>query len=136
MTNVPSDLRYTKTHEWVKTDGDTVEVGVDDYAQEQLGDITYLELPDVGTEVVQGEPLGVVESVKAATDVYAPVTGEVVEALLVTHYDPIYRESMRRNFPALEAPDCPSLDWDGSAAGLAAAAAQAATNTAPGATRG
>jgi glycine cleavage system H protein len=80
MTNVPSDLRYTKTHEWVKTDGDVVEVGVDDYAQEQLGDITYLELPDAGTEVTQGEPLGVVESVKAATDIYAPVTGEVVEA--------------------------------------------------------
>jgi len=60
-------------------------------------------------------------------------TAEVVEALLVTHYDPIYRESMRRNFPALEAPDCPSLDWDGSAAGLATAAARA-TNTASGAT--
>ena len=80
MANVPSDLRYTKTHEWVRVDGDTVVCGVDDYAQEQLGDITYLELPDAGTEVVQGEPLGVVESVKAATDVYAPVTGEVVEA--------------------------------------------------------
>lgn len=81
MTNVPSDLRYTKTHEWVRVEDDgTVVTGVDDYAQEQLGDITYLELPDAGTEVVQGEPLGVVESVKAATDVYAPVTGEIVEA--------------------------------------------------------
>jgi len=79
MTNVPSDLRYSKTHEWVKVDGDTAEIGVDDYAQEQLGDITYLELPESGSEVTQGEPLGVVESVKAASDIYAPVSGEVIE---------------------------------------------------------
>ena len=80
MTNVPSDLRYSTTHEWVKIDGDTAEIGVDDYAQEQLGDITYLELPESGSEVTQGEPLGVVESVKAASDIYAPVSGEVIEA--------------------------------------------------------
>ena len=80
MANIPSDLRYTQTHEWVRVNGDVVEVGMDDYAQEQLGDITYLELPEQGAEVVQDEPLGVVESVKAASDIYAPVSGEVVEA--------------------------------------------------------
>ena len=80
MANIPSDLRYTQTHEWVRVNGDVVEVGMDDYAQEQLGDITYLELPEQGAEVVQDEPLGVVESVNAASDIYAPVSGEVVEA--------------------------------------------------------
>jgi glycine cleavage system H protein len=74
----PRYLRYTKTHEWVKLDGDVATIGLADYAQSELGDITYLELPDVGTEIAQSEPLGVVESVKAASDIYAPVDGEVV----------------------------------------------------------
>ncbi|HET7036910.1 MAG TPA: glycine cleavage system protein GcvH [Thermomicrobiaceae bacterium] len=80
MPNIPSDLRYSQTHEWVRVNGDVAEIGMDDYAQEQLGDITYLELPEQGAEVAQGEPLGVVESVKAASDIYSPVSGAVVES--------------------------------------------------------
>lgn len=76
--NAPRDLRYTTTHEWVRTEDGVVTVGLSDYAQNELGDITFLELPEVGDEVTKGEPLGVVESVKAATDIYAPVSGEVV----------------------------------------------------------
>ncbi len=75
----PKDLRYTKTHEWVRLDGEVATIGITDYAQSELGDITFLDLPDVGSALTQGEPLGVVESVKAASDVYAPVGGEVVE---------------------------------------------------------
>jgi glycine cleavage system H protein len=75
----PKDLRYTKTHEWVRLDGDLATIGLSDFAQNELGDITYLELPEVGDAVTQSEPLGVVESVKAASDIYAPVGGEVVE---------------------------------------------------------
>ena len=75
----PKDLRYTKSHEWVRLDGDIAIVGVTDYAQNELGDITYLELPEIGGSVTGGEPFGVVESVKAASDIYTPVDGEVVE---------------------------------------------------------
>lgn len=74
----PRNLLYTKTHEWVKVDGDRATIGVTDYAQSELGDITYLELPDVGDEVSGGDPFGVVESVKAASDIYSPLNGEVV----------------------------------------------------------
>jgi glycine cleavage system H protein len=77
--SVPSDLRYTKSHEWARLDGDVVTVGMTDYAQSELGDITYLELPDAGASFAAEEPFGVVESVKAASDIYAPVGGEVVE---------------------------------------------------------
>lgn len=80
MVQVKSDLRYSKTHEWVKVDGDTVTMGVSDFAQSELGDITYLELPEPGESVTQSEPLGVIESVKAASDIYSPVSGEIVEA--------------------------------------------------------
>lgn len=75
----PKDLKYTKTHEWVRVDGDTVFVGITDAAQNELGDITYLELPEAGDAITSGEPFGVVESVKAASDMYSPVDGEVVE---------------------------------------------------------
>ena len=79
MASIPADLKYTKSHEWVRIDGDVATVGMTDYAQSELGDITYLELPDPGTEVAATEPFGVVESVKAASDIYAPVAGEVIE---------------------------------------------------------
>jgi glycine cleavage system H protein len=75
----PSDLRYTKTHEWVRLDGDVATVGLTDFAQTELGDITYLELPEPGIAVTHDEPFGVVESVKAASDIYAPIDGEVIE---------------------------------------------------------
>ena len=74
-----SDLRYTKEHEWVRLDGDLATVGISDYAQEQLGELVFVELPEIGRQVSQGGSLAVVESVKAASDVYAPVGGEVVE---------------------------------------------------------
>jgi glycine cleavage system H protein len=74
-----SDLRYTKEHEWVRAEGDIVTVGITPFAQEQLGDVVYVELPEVGRKVEQGKEMAVVESVKAASEVYAPLTGEVVE---------------------------------------------------------
>ncbi|HNR32522.1 MAG TPA: glycine cleavage system protein GcvH [Candidatus Hydrogenedentes bacterium] len=73
----PKRLRYTKDHEWVGRDGDTYVVGITDYAQEQLGDVTYVELPEVGRRVAAEEETAVVESVKAASDVFAPVAGTV-----------------------------------------------------------
>jgi glycine cleavage system H protein len=74
-----AETKYTKDHEWVRIEGDTVTVGITDYAQEQLGDVVYVELPDVGKAVKAGDEAAVVESVKAASEVYAPVSGEVVE---------------------------------------------------------
>jgi glycine cleavage system H protein len=71
-------LRFTKDHEWIRQDGDTAVIGITDYAQQQLGDIVYVELPAVGTLVVAGKEAAVVESAKAASEVYAPVSGEVV----------------------------------------------------------
>ena len=77
--NVPADLKYTQSHEWVKQESDgTITVGITDHAQEALGDIVFLELPDAGRSVKAGEDCAVVESVKAASDIYAPVAGEVV----------------------------------------------------------
>jgi glycine cleavage system H protein len=72
-------MRFTKDHEWVAVAGDIVTVGVTAYAAEQLGDVVFIELPDVGKAVNAGDPLAVVESVKAASDVYSPISGEVVE---------------------------------------------------------
>ena len=77
--NTPTELRYAATHEWASREGELVRVGISDYAQEQLGDIVFVEFPEVGREVEQGEAFGVVESVKAVDDLCAPVTGEVVE---------------------------------------------------------
>ena len=74
-----SGLRFAETHEWVKNDGDTATVGISEYAQSQLGDVIYLELPAVGQKLDAGARLGVIESVKAASDLYSPVTGEVSE---------------------------------------------------------
>ncbi len=74
-----STLRYTKDHEWIRLDGETATIGITNYAQEQLGDVVFVELPEVGKEVAAGDEAAVVESVKAASEVYAPVAGEVVE---------------------------------------------------------
>jgi glycine cleavage system H protein len=79
MPRVPSDLMYTKEHEWAKTEGDRVRVGITDYAQEQLGDVVFVELPKVGAKVTQHKGFGVVESVKAVSDLFAPLSGTVVE---------------------------------------------------------
>ena len=77
--SVPADLRFTKEHEWVRIEGDTATFGISDHAQEALGDIVFVELPEVGRSIDAGEAYGVVESVKAVSDVYAPVAGEVIE---------------------------------------------------------
>jgi glycine cleavage system H protein len=78
---VPKELRYTESHEWVRRESDgSVSVGITDHAQEQLGDIVFVEAPQVGRKVAAGESVGVVESVKAASDIYAPIAGEIVAA--------------------------------------------------------
>src|SRR5277367_2039703 len=79
MSNVPDGLRYAKTHEWLRIEADgTATVGITDYAQASLGDITYVGVPKVGAELMRGSPFGVVESVKAASDVYVPASGTVL----------------------------------------------------------
>lgn len=80
MANIPKELRYTREHEWAKQEGDKVRVGITDYAQEQLGDVVFVELPKAGAKVTASKAFGVVESVKAVSDLFAPVSGEVVEA--------------------------------------------------------
>ena len=86
--NIPADLKYTASHEWVRLDGDTVTVGISDHAQEELTDVVFVELPAVGRAVDAGDPTAVVESVKAASDIYAPVGGEVVEVNPEVEADP------------------------------------------------
>jgi glycine cleavage system H protein len=83
-----SELRYTKDHEWLRMDGDTATVGISDHAQNALGDVVFVDLPEVGREVAAGEPVAVVESVKAASDVYAPISGEIVEVNSALAEDP------------------------------------------------
>ena len=80
MTNYPENFRFTKEHEWVSVEGDIGTVGISDHAQHELGDIVYVDLPKPGTPVVQGKTIGSVESVKAVSDIYSPVSGEIVEA--------------------------------------------------------
>ncbi len=77
--SVPQDLRYVDSHEWVRIDGDVATVGITDHAQEQLGDVVYVDLPDVGDAVDKGEEAGEIESVKAVSSIYAPLSGEIVE---------------------------------------------------------
>jgi glycine cleavage system H protein len=78
MSNIPSDLKYTKSHEWVRVSGDTATVGITDHAQHELTDVVFVELPEVGRKVKAGEACAVVESVKTASDIYSPVSGEIV----------------------------------------------------------
>lgn len=83
-----SEIRFTKDHEWIRLDGDVATVGITDHAQEALGDLVFVELPEPGREVAEGEACAVVESVKAASDVYAPLTGRVTEANAALVEDP------------------------------------------------
>ena len=79
MSNIPSHLQYTESHEWVSSEDDgSARIGISDHAQQELGDLVYVELPAVGDELGQGDPCAVVESVKAASDIYAPVSGKVI----------------------------------------------------------
>ena len=79
MSEVPSELKFLSSHEWVLVEGDIATIGVSDHAQELLGELVYVELPEVGTTVAAGDSVGVIESVKAASDTYAPISGEVTE---------------------------------------------------------
>ena len=79
MANVPADLKYTRDHEWAKREGERIRVGITAFAQDQLGDVVFVELPKVGAKVTQKQAFGVVESVKAVSDLFAPLSGEVVE---------------------------------------------------------
>ena len=86
--NVPQDCRYTKEHEWVRVEGDIILVGITDYAQSALGDIVFVELPKVGLKLVAEQPFGSVEAVKAVSDLFSPVNGEVVEVNAAIGDDP------------------------------------------------
>lgn len=94
MSNVPAELRYARSHEWVRVDGDLATVGITDHAQHELTDVVFVELPAVGRRLQAGEACAVVESVKTASDVYAPVSGEVVAVneQLATHPDLVNRD--------------------------------------------
>ena len=86
--NIPSDLRYANSHEWIRLEGEIATVGISDHAQEELTDVVFVELPAVGRVVDAGDPTAVVESVKAASDIYAPVSGEIVEVNPDVEADP------------------------------------------------
>lgn len=86
--NIPTDLRYNNSHEWVRLDGDIATIGISDHAQAELTDVVFVELPAVGRSVDVGDPTAVVESVKAASDIYAPVSGEIVEGNPEVEADP------------------------------------------------
>lgn len=88
MTQVPDDRRYTKEHEWAREEGGRILVGITDYAQDQLGDVVFVGLPEAGTEVEAGKPLGEVESTKSVSDVYSPVSGKVLEKNAEVEGDP------------------------------------------------
>ena len=77
--NTPNDIKYTKEHEWVSLDGETATIGITDYAQSQLGDIVFVEFPDINFEINQNETFGVIEAVKTVADLFAPVSGEIIE---------------------------------------------------------
>ena len=87
--NIPADLKYTKEHEWVKVDGNVATIGITDYAQGELGDIVFVELPDIGADVRQMDSFGTIEAVKAVSDVYSPVTGTVKEVNSALDDDPM-----------------------------------------------
>ena len=116
----PTDWRYSKDHEWVRPDGDTVRIGITDFAQQELGDIVYVEVPEAGTEVKAGDTLGTIESVKAVSEIFAPVSGTVVsvnEAL--DEYPrpkievPDQKEDGRKNDEEERKPPAPAAGRDG-----------------------
>jgi glycine cleavage system H protein len=88
MSDIPSDLKYTKSHEWVRTAGDAATIGITDHAQTELTDIVFVELPEAGRKVKAGDACAVVESVKTASDIYAPVSGEILESNKTVVNDP------------------------------------------------
>lgn len=120
MSNVPANLKYTEEHEWVKVEGDLIVVGITDHAQSALGDVVFLDLPDAGRKLTKGKAFGVVESVKAVSDLYAPVDGEVVEvnkglvdAPEAVNKDPYGAAWMLKVKPSSAAEAAALLDADG-----------------------
>jgi len=113
MANVPKDLKYTREHEWAKQEGDSVRVGITAYAQEQLGDVVFVELPKVGAKVTATKNFGVVESVKAVSDLFAPISGEVVElnAELPNAPEIVNQDPYGRGWMILIAPSNPG-EWE------------------------
>ncbi len=87
--NIPAELKYTKEHEWVKIEGNLATIGITDYAQGELGDIVFIELPDIKAEVEQGKPFGTIEAVKAVSDMYSPLSGKVAEVNSALDDDPM-----------------------------------------------
>ena len=79
MSDIPTDLKYASSHEWVNVEGDTAIIGISDHAQDELTELVFIELPDIGRVLAAGDPCAVVESVKTASDIYAPVSGQVIE---------------------------------------------------------
>jgi glycine cleavage system H protein len=111
--NYPDDLKYTEQHEWARVDGNSVWVGITDFAQDALGDVVYVDIPEVGTEVRAGEPFGEVESTKSVSDVYAPVTGTVAARndALVDSPELVNRDPYGDGWMvAIEASDASELD--------------------------
>ena len=113
MANVPKELRYTREHEWAKQEGTRVRVGITAYAQEQLGDVVFVELPKLGARVTASKPFGVVESVKAVSDLFAPVSGEIVEinAELPNKPETVNQEPYGKGWMIVIAPSS-KAEWD------------------------
>lgn len=88
MSDIPAELRFAESHEWARKDGDLIVVGISDHAQEALGDVVFVELPEIGKVFAAGDTAGVVESVKAASDIYSPVAGEVIEVNETLGHEP------------------------------------------------
>lgn len=110
MSNVPAELRYSREHEWAKREGDLVRIGITDFAQAQLGDVVFVELPKVGARVTAMRALGVVESVKAVSDLFAPVSGEVLEvnAELVKKPETVNQDPYGRGWMVVVTLDAPA----------------------------
>lgn len=114
MANVPQELRYTQEHEWARREGDRVRIGITDYAQQQLGDVVFVELPAIGARVTAHQSFGVVESVKSVSDLYAPMTGEVVEINAELKSNPalVNRDPYGQGWMIVIRPSQPA-EWDG-----------------------
>jgi glycine cleavage system H protein len=114
MSNVPVDLRYTREHEWARQEGDRIRVGITHFAQEQLGDVVFVELPKSGARVRAHQTFGVVESVKAVSDLFAPVSGEIAEvnAELAQKPETVNQDPYGRGWMLVVAPADPT-EWDG-----------------------
>ena len=110
--NLPEDLHYTKDHEWIKIEDDTALVGISDYAQDQLGDIVFVDMPEVGDEFSQGEEFGALESVKAVSEIYLPLSGEIIEVneLLVDNPELVNQDPYENWIVKIKTSDLSELD--------------------------